>query len=118
MSILVLDSLYNMPTITLVKQILSGVTFVILLLSLGAAGTSLGFLQANIPTTIMYQGVCYFFLNYSQAISLIDPDDSDTIINVSTCKLSIASASIATICLALLTAFELISVSFHINIKT
>ena len=107
-----------MPTAALVKQILSLATFVILLVSLGAAGTSLGLIQANIDIPIIYDGACYFFLNYSQAISLIGSDDSDIIFNVSSCKLSIASATIATICLALLTAIELISVSFHINIKT
>ena len=107
-----------MPTAALVKQILSLATFVILLVSLGAAGTSLGLIQANNPTQFIYEGVCFFFVNYSQAISFIDSRASGFNFNVPTCKLSIASATIATICLALLTAFQLISVSFHINIKT
>ena len=110
-----------MPTAAaIVKQILSLATFVILLVSLGAAGTSLGLLQANIPTQTIYGGVCFFFVNYSQAISLIESDYPAINLNQPTCKLSIASATIATICLALLTAFQLISVSFRIdlNVKT
>uniref|UniRef100_A0A1X7U438 MARVEL domain-containing protein n=1 Tax=Amphimedon queenslandica TaxID=400682 RepID=A0A1X7U438_AMPQE len=69
-----------MPEI--IKQILSVVPLAVLLLSLGAAGISLGLLQANTDN-----------------------------------GLSIASATIATICLALLTAIELISVSFQIYVK-
>ncbi|XP_019861038.1 PREDICTED: uncharacterized protein LOC109589388 [Amphimedon queenslandica] len=107
-----------MPTAALVKQVLSLATFVILLVSLVAAGTSLGLLQANIPTLFVYEKACFFFLNYSQAISLIELEYPDFNSNAPTCKLSIASATIATICLALLTAFQLISVSFQINVKT
>ena len=98
-----------MPRAYTIKQVLSLVTFVALLVSLGAAGTSLGLLQANTKNGI----ACYFFISYSQAMNL----SLDTY-NVPTCKLSIASATIATICLALLTAIELISVLFQINIKT
>uniref|UniRef100_A0A1X7SJD3 MARVEL domain-containing protein n=1 Tax=Amphimedon queenslandica TaxID=400682 RepID=A0A1X7SJD3_AMPQE len=97
-----------MPRASTVKQILSLVTFVILLLSLGAAGTSLGLIRANTNDGV----TCGFFITYAQAMnsSLVN-------YNVPTCKLSIASATIATICLALLTAIELISVLFQINIK-
>uniref|UniRef100_A0A1X7SPQ2 Uncharacterized protein n=1 Tax=Amphimedon queenslandica TaxID=400682 RepID=A0A1X7SPQ2_AMPQE len=109
-----------MPTAALVKQVLSLATFVTLLVSLVAAGTSLSLLQANIPAKSVYGEACFFFVNYSQAMSLIQPqpDHPDFNFNVPTCKLSIASATIATICLALLTAIELISVSFQINVKT
>ena len=55
---------------------------------------------------------CYFFINYNQT-----KDSNLVYYNVPTCKLSIASATIATICLALLTAIELISVFFNINAK-
>ena len=98
-----------MPSEALVKQIFSVASFVILLVSLGAAGTSLGLIQANTDNGV----VCYFFISYSQAMnaSLIN-------YNVPTCKLSIASATIAIICLALLTAIELFSVLFEINAKT
>uniref|UniRef100_A0A1X7U4Y6 MARVEL domain-containing protein n=1 Tax=Amphimedon queenslandica TaxID=400682 RepID=A0A1X7U4Y6_AMPQE len=92
------------------NQVLSLAFFVILLVSLGAAGTSLGLLQANINNGIYSR--CHFFITYTQAMnsSLLN-------YNLPTCKLSIASATIATICLALLTAIELISVSFQINVK-
>uniref|UniRef100_A0A1X7SP78 G-protein coupled receptors family 1 profile domain-containing protein n=1 Tax=Amphimedon queenslandica TaxID=400682 RepID=A0A1X7SP78_AMPQE len=84
------------------NQVLFLAFFVILLVSLGAAGTSLGLLQANTDNGV----ACYFFINYSQVM-----DSSLVNYNVPTCKLSIASATITTICLALLTAIELISVS-------
>ena len=95
-----------MPEI--IKQILSVVPLAVLLLSLGAAGTSLGLLRANTD----YGAECRFFISYTQAMntSLIN-------YNVPTCKLSVASATIATICLALLTAIELISVLFQMNVK-
>ena len=100
-----------MPRASIVKQVLSLATFVTLLLSLGAAGTSLGLIQAN----AYYHGdlKCHFFISYTQAMnsSLVN-------YNAPTCKLSIASATIATICLALLTAIELIIVLFEINAKT
>ena len=109
-----------MPTAALVKQVLSLATFVILLVSLVAAGTSLGLLQANIHIQNQFGQTCLFFINYSQGISLIQSDEVtvDFSLNVPTCKLSIASAAIATICLALLTAIELISVLFQIKVKT
>uniref|UniRef100_A0A1X7U2U1 Uncharacterized protein n=1 Tax=Amphimedon queenslandica TaxID=400682 RepID=A0A1X7U2U1_AMPQE len=107
-----------MPTAALVKQVLSLATFVILLVSLVAAGTSLGLLQANISTEFVYWKACFLFINYSQAISILESDYPDFNFNVPTCKLSIASATIATVCLALLTAFQLCSVSFQINVKT
>ena len=91
-----------------VKQILSVASLAILFVSLGAAGTSLGLIQAN-----TYNGVdCYFFITYTQAMNrnLVN-------YNVPTCKFSIASATIAVICLALLTAIELIGALFKINIK-
>uniref|UniRef100_A0A1X7U3Q4 Uncharacterized protein n=1 Tax=Amphimedon queenslandica TaxID=400682 RepID=A0A1X7U3Q4_AMPQE len=93
------------------KQIFSFASLVILFLSLGAAGTSLGLLQANTNNGVY--ATCHFFISYTQAMnsSLVN-------YNVPTCKLSIASATIATICLALLTAIELISVSFKIYVKT
>ena len=100
-----------MPSAAIVKRIFSLATFVILLVSLGATGTSLGLIQAN---TSKANGVsCYFFITYSQAMN-----SSLYNYNVPTCKLSIASATIATICLALLTAIELISLLFEINAKT
>ena len=98
-----------MPRASIVKQVLSLATFVILLLSLGAAGTSLGLIQANTNNGAS----CRFFVSYSQLIN-----KSLYNYNVPTCKLSIASAAIATICLALLTAIELIIVLFEINAKT
>ncbi|XP_019863380.1 PREDICTED: uncharacterized protein LOC109592356 [Amphimedon queenslandica] len=107
-----------MPTAALVKQVLSLATFVILLVSLGATGTSLGLLQANLPIQSAYGKACFFFINYSQAISLIESETPDFKFNMPTCKLSIASATIATICLVLLTAIELISVLYQINVKT
>ncbi|XP_019856178.1 PREDICTED: uncharacterized protein LOC109584770 [Amphimedon queenslandica] len=96
----------KMPEI--IKQILSVVPLAVLLLSLGAAGISLGLLQANTDNGVR----CFFFVSYAQAMnsSLVN-------YNVPTCQLSIASATIATICLALLTAIELISVSFQIYVK-
>ncbi|XP_019856179.1 PREDICTED: uncharacterized protein LOC105313950 isoform X1 [Amphimedon queenslandica] len=100
-----------MPSADNMKQIFSFASLVILFLSLGAAGTSLGLLQANTNNGVY--AICHFFISYSQAM------DSDLInYNVPTCKLSIASATIAIICLALLTAIELISVSFKIYVKT
>ncbi|XP_019856183.1 PREDICTED: uncharacterized protein LOC105313950 isoform X5 [Amphimedon queenslandica] len=100
-----------MPSADNIKQIFSLASFVILFLSLGAAGTSLGLLQANTNNGVY--AICHFFISYTQAMnsSLLN-------YNVPTCKLSIASAAIATICLALLTAIELISVSFQIYVKT
>ncbi|XP_019861689.1 PREDICTED: uncharacterized protein LOC109590209 [Amphimedon queenslandica] len=92
------------------KQVLSLAHFVILLLSLGAASTSLGLIQANTNNGML----CFFFLTYSQVIA----DDAGPTFNMPTCKLSIASAAIATTCLALLTAIELISVLYQTNIKT
>ncbi|XP_019856332.1 PREDICTED: uncharacterized protein LOC109584878 [Amphimedon queenslandica] len=100
-----------MPNAEIIKQILSVVPLAVLLLSLGAAGTSLGLLQANINNGMRSR--CNFFISYTQAM-----DSSLVNYNEPTCKLSIASATIATICLALLTAIELIRVSFHINVKT
>ena len=98
-----------MPSTAIVKQIFSLASFVILLVSLGAAGTSLGLIQANTSNGVS----CYFFITYSQATN-----SSLYNYNVPTCKLSIASATIAIICLALLTAIELISLLFEINAKT
>ena len=51
-----------MPSAATVKQIISLATFVILLVSLGAAGTSLGLIQANTRNG----ADCYFFITYSQ----------------------------------------------------
>ena len=98
-----------MPSAAIFKQIVSLATFVILLVSLGAAGTSLGLIQANTRNG----AACYFYISYSQAMN-------SSLVNYSvpTCKLSMASAIIGTICLALLTAIELISVLFEINVKT
>ncbi|XP_019856336.1 PREDICTED: uncharacterized protein LOC109584879 isoform X2 [Amphimedon queenslandica] len=98
-----------MPSTENKNQVLSLVTFVILLVSLGAAGTSLNLIQANTNNGAS----CSFFITESQL-----EDQSLVNYNVPTCKLSIASATIATICLALLTAIELISVLFKINAKT
>ena len=97
-----------MPNAEIIKQILSVAPLTVLLLSLGAAGTSLGLIQANTNNGVD----CYFFITYTQAMntSLIN-------YNVPTCKLSIASATIAIICLALLTAIELIGALFKIHIK-
>ena len=100
-----------MPRATTAKQIFSLVTFVALLLSLGAVGTSLGLLQANTNNGLYSR--CHFFITYTQAMN-----SSLYNYNIPTCKLSIASATIATICLALLTTIELISVLFQINVKT
>ena len=97
-----------MPEI--IKQILSVVPLAVLLLSLGAAGTSLGLLQANTNNGLYSR--CHFFITYTQAMN-----SSLYNYNLPTCKLSVASATIATICLALLTAIELISVSLKINVK-
>ena len=97
-----------MPSADKVKQIFSFASLVILFLSLGAAGTSLGLIQANTNNGV----ACYFFISHTQAMN-----SSLRNYNVPTCKLSIASATIAIICLALLTAIELISVLFKISIK-
>ena len=91
-----------------IKKLLSIVSLVVLVVSLGAAGTSLGLINAN-----TYSGIfCNFFVSDSQArnTSLYN-------YNVPTCKLSVATATIATICLAMLTAIELISVAFKTHVK-
>ncbi|XP_019856181.1 PREDICTED: uncharacterized protein LOC105313950 isoform X3 [Amphimedon queenslandica] len=100
-----------MPSADNMKQIFSFASLVILFLSLGAAGTSLGLLQANTNNGVY--ATCHFFISYTQAMN-----SSLYNYNVPTCKLSIASATIAITCLALLTAIELISVSFQIYVKT
>ena len=97
-----------MPSAENIKQIFSVASLAVLLLSLGAAGTSLGLLQANTNNGAS----CRFYISYTQATNR-----TLTNYNVPTCKLSIASATIAIICLALLTAIELISVLFKINVK-
>ena len=100
-----------MPSAENIKRVLSFASLAILFVSLGAAGTSLGLLQANTNNGVY--ATCHFFITHTQAMN-----SSLYNYNVPTCKLSIASATIATICLALLTAIELISVSFKINVKT
>ena len=91
-----------------IKKHLSIVSLVVLVVSLGAAGTSLGLINANTDSGTY----CNFFVRDSQArnISLYN-------YNVPTCKLSLATATIATICLAMLTAIELISVVFNTHVK-
>ena len=100
-----------MPKTELIKQILSVAPLTVLVLSLGAAGTSLGLLQANIDNGAY--AICHFFITYTQAMN-----SSLYNYNLPTCRLSIASATIATICLVLLTAIELINLLFEINAKT
>ncbi|XP_019856187.1 PREDICTED: uncharacterized protein LOC109584772 [Amphimedon queenslandica] len=92
-----------------IKNNLSVASLALLFVSLGAAGTSLGLIQANTSNGAS----CNFFITYSQLIN-----ESLYNYNVPTCKLSIASATIATICLALLTAIELFSVLYSMDIKT
>ena len=91
-----------------IKQNLSVASLVLLFVSLGAAGASLGLIQANTNNGAL----CNFFISYSQLIN-----ESLYNYNIPTCKLSIASATIAIICLALLTAIELISVLYAMDIK-
>ena len=78
------------------RQKLSIASFIVLFVSLGAAATSLGLIRDP----------CYdcYYWGYDE--------------NRSIWQLSIASAIIATICLALLTAIELISVLYQTNVKT
>ena len=91
-----------------IKKLLSIVSLVVLVVSLGAAGASLGLINAN-----TYSGTCcQFFVSDSQA-----RNRSLYNYNVPTCKLSVATATIATICLAMLTAIELISVAFKTHVK-
>ena len=91
-----------------VKQAVSVASLAVLILSLGAAGTSLGLIHANTNSGVY----CKFFITESQAMNA-----SLHNYNVPTCKLSLASAAIATICLAMLTAIELISVAFKTHVK-
>ena len=99
-----------------IKKLLSIVSLVVLVVSLGAAGTSLGLINAN-----TYSGMyCNFFVSNSQA-----RNESLYNYNIPTCKLSIATATIATICLAMLTASVLHSRRMskrkfivHLNFKT
>ena len=93
---------------TEIKQAVSVASLTVLVLSLGAAGASLGFIQAN-----TYSGVyCKFFITEPQAT-----DASLHNYKTHACKLSLASATIATICLAMLTVIELISVAFKTHVK-
>ena len=93
---------------TEIKQAVSVASLTVLVLSLGAADASLGFIQAN-----TYSGVyCKFFVTESQATNA-----SLHNYNVPTCKLSLTTATIAAICLAMLTVIELISVAFKTHVK-
>ena len=91
-----------------VKKLLPIVSLVVLVVSLGAAGTSLGLINANTDSGTY----CKFFVSDSQA-----RNESLYNYNVPTCKLSVATATIATIYLAMLTAIELISVAFKTHVK-
>ena len=78
-----------MPNVAAVKKIPPIILLVILVLSLGAASTSLGLIKTN--------------------VAIYDSTPSY--------KLSLACAIIATICLAMLTVIELVSVAFKIEVK-
>ena len=93
---------------TEIKQAVSVASLTVLVLSLGAAGTSLGLIHTNTNSGVY----CKFFITESQATNA-----SLHNYNVPTCKLSLASAAIATICLAMLTVIELISVAFKTHVK-
>ena len=94
----------KMPATTTVLTALQIATLAVLVVSLGLTGTSLGLIQAN-----TFGGAyCELFVSESQAINI-----SLHNYNVPTCKLSLASAAIATVCLAILTVIELISVVFQ-----
>ena len=86
------DSFCNskMPATTTVLTALQIATLAVLVVSLGLTGTSLGLIQAN-----TFGGAyCDKFVSESQAINI-----SLYNYNVPTCKLSLASAAIATVCL-------------------
>ena len=91
-----------------IKQAVSVASLAVLVLSLGASGTSLGLIQANTENG----AYCKFFITESQAMNA-----SLHNYNVPTCKLSLATATIATICLAMLTVIELISVALKTHVK-
>ena len=81
----------------------------ILVLSLAVSSASLGLLQANV-----FNGqICPFFFKKSDEFSdaVFNP-------NTSTCKLSVASIAIATICLSILATIQLVRVVFQASIKT
>ena len=80
------------------RQKLSIASFVILFVSLGAAAASLGLIH---DTNYLYWW-----------------RRDEEYENISIGQLSIASATIATICLALLTVIEIISVLYQTNVKT
>ena len=98
-----------MPSAATIKHTISIVSLVVLLVSLGAASTSLGLIHTNTNGGLM----CKFFVTESQA-----KNASALNYNVPTCKLSLASSIIATVCLAILTVIELISVAFQKTVKS
>ena len=87
-----------MPNVAAVKKPAPIISLVILTLSLGAVGTSLGLIK-----TISYD---YCRIDFSNSHR-----------STSACKLNLAGAIIATICLAMLTVIELVSVAFKIEVQ-
>ena len=101
--------------------VLSVSILAVLLLTLGLAITSVAFIQSNTEGGSR----CYFFVSKKEAIysdywgyyydkglrSL--PDNY----KVQICQLSLASATISTTCIALLTVIELVSVVFQLTPK-
>ena len=95
-------------SINVKSVVVSGGLLVTLVLSLGLAFTSLGMLYSN-----TYGGAyCFFYVSESQARNY-----SLSNYNIPTCKLSLASSAIPTICLSILTLIEIISVIFQLPIK-
>ena len=110
--------------------VLSVSIFAVLLLTLGLAITSVAFIQSNTEGGSR----CYFFVSEKDArvtrrtyaryhLSTIysrSPEILTSLLgnyNVQTCKLSLATATIATTCLAMLTVIELISIVFQLTPK-
>ena len=100
-----------MPSAAKTKHLVSLVSLVILVVSLGAARTSIGLIQTNTNNV----GCKFFILTAPRAN--ISTSLTDCNVRTCTCKLSVATAAIATICLAMLTVIELISVAFKTHVK-
>ena len=102
--------IYKMPSCLGNKVAVSSsvIYSAILVLSLAVSSASLGLLQANV-----FNGqFCFFFFKESDEVSdIFNP-------NTSTCKLSVASIAIATICLSILATIQLVRVVFQASIKT
>ena len=95
----------------LCRTILSVALIALLILSLGVASTTLGLLQSN-----LYNGLfCRFFINKTQA-EAETPGQLATP-SLAPCRLSLASAIIATACLAMLTITETFRAVFQLSVN-